>query len=441
MALHHHDLLDPALHAHTHSQIDADNRIQYYIHDSKSSLTLGGHQTSTLEHHPESEQFINNTLQQLDSLIELDLIRTANPATAEIRIYSVLNHSGWGQNTVGQVIPDDRGWSTLWKNTSPSENLSDFDANTIIHELGHAFGLSHPGGIGDDQQWTTQDTVMSYNAGPEGWNDTFSTSDQQALVHLWGLESDPVHHHQHTHAPNKEKGQNALGRVAPAPPEPEPSPEDSDHSDWTEGGFSQLLQGESRASEHVVGTSDNDVLVFGKGRDRLRGASGSDLFLIPDSQRFTHRTADQIMDFNGDAGDVISLVTQVPSNLETVNFATAASIQDFKALEENETTVIHDAITNQLVHDMNAASPGLGDGGRFAELKDIYLESVDSTKQLKKLSQTEANMIYFQAKGQLFYDANGSETGLGGDGGLIAKLRGQPDLDTSHLRLWGDVAG
>ncbi len=436
MALHHDDLVDPALHAHTHSQIDADNSIQYYIHNSESSLILGGHQISTLEHRPESEQFINNTLHQLDSLIELDLTRTEDPDTAEIRIYSVLMHSGWGQNTVGQVIPHDKGWSTLWKKTSASQSLSDFDANTIIHELGHAFGLSHPGGSGNDQQWTTEDTVMSYNVGPEGWNDTFSTSDRHALVHLWGMESDPVHEHQHTHAPNKEDGPNALNRLALAAPEPEPAPDDSD---WTKGSFSQFLQGDSRASEHVVGTSDNDVLVFGEGRDRLRGSSGSDLFLIPDSQRFTARTADQIMDFNGDAGDVISVVTQVPNNLETVNFATAASKKDFRVLEENETTVIHDAITNQLVHDMNAASPGLGDGGRFAELKDVYLKNVESKKQLKKLSRTDANIIYFQAKGELFYDANGSEQGLGGDGGLIAKLKGQPNLDASHLRLWGDV--
>ena len=48
-------------------------------------------------------------------------------------------------------------------------------------------------------------------------------------------------------------------------------------------------------------------------------------------------------------------------------------------------------------------------------------------------------MIYVQTKGQLFYDANGSEAGLG-DGGLVAKLKGQPDLEASHLRLWAEVS-
>ena len=453
MALHHHDLLDPALHAHTHSQIENDNILQYYIHDKTSSFTLGGHQTSTQEHHPESELFINHTIEQLDSLIDLDLARTYDQDEADIRIYSVLNHSGWEQNTVGQVIPDDKGWSTLWKNTSQSASLSDFDANTIIHELGHALGLSHPGGRGDDQRWTTADSVMSYNAGPEGWNTTFSTNDQQALVHLWGMESDPVEAHQHPdlQPANKDETETVQGLPAVKPSiseavNQEAATQDAvtedavtEDADWTDGSFTQLLQGQSRANERVIGTPNNEVLVFGEGRDRLKGSAGSDLFLIPGDQRFTNRTADHILDFNGHAGDVISLVTQIPAELAAVNFATAATRQDLKKLEENETTVIHDAITNQLIHDMNAASPGLGDGGRFATLQDIQLKTIDSKQQLRELSQTDANMIYIQTKGQLFYDANGSEAGLG-DGGLVAKLKGQPDLETSHLRLWADVS-
>ena len=458
MALHHHDLLDPALHAHTHSQIENDNILLYYIHDETSSFILGGHQTSTLEHHPESELFIDHTLHQLDSLIDLDLARTNDQNEADIRIYSVLNHSGWEQNTVGQVIPDDKGWSTLWKNTSQSQSLSDFDANTIIHELGHAFGLSHPGGSGDDQRWTTADSVMSYNPGPEGWNSAFSTNDQQALLHLWGIESDPVEAHEHPdlQPANKDETETVQGLPAFDDTMSEAATQDAvtedavredavredgvkDDADWTDGSFTQLLQGEGRANERVIGTSNNDVLVFGEGRDRLKGSAGSDLFLIPGGQQFTNRTADHILDFNGHAGDVISLVTQIPAELATVNFATATTQQDLKKLEENDTTVIHDAITNQLVHDMNAASPGLGDGGRFAARHDIQLKTINSKQQLKQLSQTEANMIYVQTKGQLFYDANGSEAGLG-DGGLVAKLKGQPDLEASHLRLWAEVS-
>ena len=429
MALHHSQLIDHSLHQHTERQVDQSNQLQYFIHDAESSLNLDGHQVQTMVHQPSSEQFIATSFANLGNTIELDFVQVNEASAADIRIYSVNNHQGWADTAVGQVVPDNAGWSVLWKNTSSLSTLSDFDANTIIHELGHALGLSHPDGDGANSLWSTDHTVMSYNISPDGWDYTFSEADQAALLHLWGAESQPRNTTDEPHAPNR---QNDLESSHNA---------DLIQSDWTDGRFSLLLKGRSPRNERIIGTVDNDVLVFGEGRDRLRGSKGADLFLIPDNQRFTNKTADRILDFNSEAGDVISLVTNVPDTLRDVNFATAETDQEAMALQQEKATIIYDKTNNQLVHDWNAEAPGLGGGSSFAEKSELNLKIVETKRDSKRLAETEASMIYFRNKGKLFYNANGEEAGLGDSGGLVARLKGQPNLTMDSLQLWAEISG
>ena len=429
MALHHHQLIDHSLHRHTEQHVDHSHRLQYFIHDAESSLSLYGYQAQTMGHRPESKQFIDSTFTSLGNKIKLDFIEVNAASAADIRIYSVSNYQGWAESTVGQVVPDHRGWSLLWKNTSSHTTLSDFDANTIIHELGHALGLSHPDGDGANPLWSTDHTVMSYNMSSDGWDYTFSQADQNALLHLWGAESQPRNTPHQPHAPNRQSNLESRGDAIPI------------QSDWTEGHFSLLLKGRSPRNEQIIGTPQNDVLVFGDGRDRLRGSSGADLFLIPDRQRFTVKTADRILDFNSEAGDVISLVTNVPESLKDVNFATAETHQEAMALQQEKATIIYDKTNNQLVHDWNAEAPGLGGGSSFAEKSELNLKIAETKRDSKRLAETEANMIYFRNKGKLFFNANGKEAGFGDNGGLIARLKGQPILTIDSLQLWAEIPG
>ena len=428
MALHHNQLIDHSLHFHTARTLNGSNRLSYYVHDATENLSINGYQTETLEHNSSSEVFIQTTFNNLGKAIAPDFIQVNQPDDADIRIYSVSNHLGWKEQTVGQAIPNPTGWTLLWKNTANGTNLSDFDANTIIHELGHAMGLAHPSGEGTNPLWTTDQTVMSYNMSPDGWDYTFSEADQHSLVHLWGAEPKPVA----TMTPPEDLNRQTEGHFD--------NVEADNHSDWTHGHFSILLKGSSMGNDRVVGTSDNDVLVFGEGRDRLRGATGSDLFLIPGNQRFNHRTADRIFDFNANDGDVISLVANVPDTLTKVNFATAETHQEFIDLQNNETNVIYDKNHNHLVHDWNNEAPGLGAGGIFARRTDVNLQIADTKRESKLLAKTDANMIYFSKKGQLFFNSNGTESGFGDDGGLVARLKGQPSLSTDNLQLWSDLA-
>jgi Ca2+-binding RTX toxin-like protein len=64
-------------------------------------------------------------------------------------------------------------------------------------------------------------------------------------------------------------------------------------------------------------------------------------------------------------------------------------------------------------------------------IENARLHVASNKKDLKKLQGlSAAQLIYFEPKGRLFLDANGSDKGLkdGSDGGLIAKLQGAPEL-------------
>ena len=59
-------------------------------------------------------------------------------------------------------------WSILEKNIDNSY-INSLEKNTLIHEIGHTRGLSHPKNDPSNVKWNTQDTVMSYNK-PAGYD-------------------------------------------------------------------------------------------------------------------------------------------------------------------------------------------------------------------------------------------------------------------------------
>ena len=71
----------------------------------------------------------------------------------------------------------------------------------------------------------------------------------------------------------------------------------------------------------------------------------------------------------------------------------------------------------------------------FQGLNSIELVTVSSKRQLKSQRSQASNLIYFEPKGRLFFDQNGSDPGYGDDGGLFTILKGRPDLSESAFRI------
>ena len=67
------------------------------------------------------------------------------------------------------------------------------------------------------------------------------------------------------------------------------------------------------------------------------------------------------------------------------------------------------------------------DGGSFV--------IASSKKELKQLMKSDADVVYFESKGQLFLNDNGSKKGWGKKkvGGLLAKFKGKPELSADHF--------
>ena len=60
--------------------------------------------------------------------------------------------------------------------------------------------------------------------------------------------------------------------------------------------------------------------------------------------------------------------------------------------------------------------------------------AVKNKKKLKKLAKKDFDFLYDQKKGGLYFNENGADKGFG-DGGIIAILKGAPDLTTSNLEF------
>ena len=123
------------------------------------------------------------------------------------------------------------------------------------------------------------------------------------------------------------------------------------------------------------------------GKGKLKGTKADDAFTFSIFEWFTKKAADKIIGFNASQGDTIVVKPNA-----------------FPALQG---------------------------------VSEISFVSTRSKKEFKQLSKEDYDFVYFEKKGRLYFDGNGAEKNWGNssEGGLVAILRGNPELTAEDITL------
>ena len=149
----------------------------------------------------------------------------------------------------------------------------------------------------------------------------------------------------------------------------------------------QSSSGSSGGSTTNTGSSANSSsdVISGQGRKKLNGKAGATDFIFETREAFSKKNADQVLGFKGSESDRI-LIDPIISSSLTAN-------------------------------------------------SKLSFASTKSKKGLKQLALKDYDLIYFEKKGQLFLNGNGTGKGYGDsdEGGLLAILKGKPSLKATDI--------
>ena len=256
-------LISAALSAHTANSLYASQSetLQYYIHNGTGFTTFEDHTYGySLGHSFEESNFIRTIFDRIDQFIDLDFRESSNWSNTAFDIYCLESYSEWDNSVLGQANDQGYGsgsyWDLYWRDTDRTTSLNSNDSNTIVHEIGHALGLSHPYQDPTNSNWNTDDTIMSYNSGPNGWGTWFSDLDIAALIQIWGAEDDNGHGYNGTSSNDYLSGSDSTEIIAGFE------------------GHDEIIA--YRGADSIFGYEGNDLLRGGNGRDYICGGSGAD---------------------------------------------------------------------------------------------------------------------------------------------------------------------
>jgi hypothetical protein len=352
----------------TRDLFKAIENISYYIHDEVSLLDSAT-STYSWSHWDGHEKFISKVFSDIDQSIDLDFTRTYNSNDAHIEIYRVSPDSPFAQEGILGIAIDSHTvekefslksnsksfgdyWFVFWSgNDAQSPFIKDYDllqysdAHTIIHEIGHSLGLSHPQADGLDDPtgvWhNDEDTIMSYNwqprydefgifSNPPLWSD----ADRKALIEIWGEENGPK-----TVSTNVIPGQESSGSGGQAP------------GSGNAGGSAQVP-----ISIQEIDPITRQAVLQASPLKSVESVVIMETAVTPNSTE-----ADRITGFNRRT-DVVALSQEVVDQQRIV-FASAKNQKAFNKQLKGSSNLIYNQRTGELVYDSNGRAPGLGDTG------------------------------------------------------------------------------